>query len=987
MSDHEGQDRPGDGPASGPPGEDPAAKTVPVVLSDADSPISPRLKIAMEAVAVCGLALVCVFLLYGPRRLSGQSIFRGAIQEQYYLLGQYAFDHQIVEEFRQGYFPLWNPMNGLGTPLLGNMLCGALYPLKPIVYVWPGLAARDFYIVLRLVMAALFAFALAKKLRLAFPAAAVAAISFAFTGYMKMFVNENYLNADVLLPAAVLLTLRLKAGRKIRDVVLLGLVTFAVLNNGHPEAAFYTLLLPAVAAAAASLGPGRARMTAPLFAAGVGAGVMLSLPMILPFLEYWFRGWHFHVPGTGFFHYSARQMVALVSPWFFGKSQAGAPFLVTPHIVWPEKLAGLPAYADTAVPWLAPAMGAVPLLLFLIAVSRPRGLGRIELSMLGYAVFFLAVMFGLPLFRLIGYLPVFSFSGNFKHPEPAVALCIALLAGRGLHEVLHGRVSGTRAANVLVIFFIAAVGMDVIYEPLPGGAGFINKYSGAVLLILLLAGTWLAFTAYQLSGKNASGPALRLIAAGLVLMAVMACLVLDGYWQPMRDPGYEQRISAGKAVARLRELEPLSRVYISQDLSPPNMNILFGLADVRVMDGVNDRRLVEAVNRINGHDRAQAGTYWYRETGYLQPMPEKLASPLLELFNVQYALMDGPLPYDRTVSRALDHGSMLAPGPGYVGRARFPVKGGSAPGLLTHPPSRIAWENAADDLAAGMLLVHFRPALIAGAAAKETDGVWLMAGHGGLAYARYLFQRRQPTDADVDFTLLGLSCLGREGCGLTLMALPGASNTYDQAGWADLRAGGPDAFDPDPWQEMVRGPTWLYRNPEAMARVSLVPGAITLNAESALDALADGSVDPRQEVIIEEAAKDTRAGNDAGQPGRISAVDYGSQRIAVDTELWDGGRLLISDLYYPGWRARVDDKEERIERADYCLRSVPLGPGPHQILLTYVPASFRLGLWTMVGTLMAMAGMALGIRASGLVAQKLKAPQGRPSLTQSESPG
>ncbi|HUT56149.1 MAG TPA: YfhO family protein [bacterium] len=973
MSDHEGQDRPGDGPASGPPGEDPAGKPAPVVLSDAAPPISPRLKIAMEAAAVCGLALVCVFLLYGPRWLSGLSIFRGAIQEQYYLLGQYAFDHQIVEEFREGYFPLWNPMNGLGTPLLGNMLCGALYPLKPIVYVWSGLAARDFYIVLRLLMAALFTFALAKKLRLAFPAAAVAAISFAFTGYMKMFVNENYLNADVLLPAAVLLTLRLKGGRKIRDVVLLGLVTFAVLNNGHPEAAFYTLLLPALLAAAASLGPGRARMTAPLFAAGVGAGVMLSLPMILPFLEYWFRGYHFHVPGTGFFHYSARQAVALWSPWFFGKAPAGAPFLTTPHIVWPETLAGMPAYAESSVPWLIPALGAVPLLLAMIAVSKPRELGRTDLSLFAYALFFLGVMFGLPLFRLIGYVPVFAFSGNFKHPEPGVALCIALLAGRGLQEILRGRVSGTRAANVLVVTLIAVMAMGVIYEPLPGGAGFINKYSGTVLIILTAAGAWLTWSAYQLSGKGKSGglnPAMRsaivLLAGSLSLAAVMACLVLDGLAQPMRDPGYEKRISAGGGVARLEDLQPLSRVYISQDISPPNLNILFGLADIRVMDGVNDRRLVEAVNRINGHDRAAAGTYWYKETGYLQPMPDMLKSPLLQLFNVGYALMDGPLPYNRAMERALEQGFVLAPGPGYVGRARFPIKGGSAPGLLTHPPSKIVWDGGGDDhLAGGTLLVHFRPALITEAVAKETDGLWLMVGHGrGIAYARYLHPRRQPTDADVDFVLMGLSCAG-EGAGggeIVLSSLPGASNDYDQAGWADLRAGGPEEFDPGPWQELTRGETWLYHNPEALPRVSLVRGLMKLEGDGALTELADGVVDPRQSVIIEDVADNAGPGREAsaGLPGRISAVNYSSQRIGVDAELWDPGRLLVADLYYPGWRALVDGKEERIERADYCLRSVELLPGRHEVQLLYAPASFRLGLWAMIGTLLSMAGMVLG---------------------------
>lgn len=918
---------------------------------------------ALEIMAVLGLALVCIFLLYGPRWLNGQTIFRGVIQEQYYLLGQYAFDRQIVTEFGEGCFPLWNPMNGLGTPLLGNMLSGAFYPLKIMVYLWTSDGARDLYIVLRLVLAALFAFALAKQLRLAFLPAALAALCFAFTGYMKMFVNENYLNADVLLPAAALLALRLREGPKLRDVALLGLVTFAVINNGHPEAAFYTLLLPAflvIATASRKKPLGRAVL---LFCGAISLGVLLSLPMLLPFLEYWFRGWHFHVPGAGFFHYSARQAAALVTPWFFGKLPAGAPFLTPPRIVWPETSPGMPAYAASNVPWLVPAIGAVPLLLAMMAVSRPRGISRIDAALLIYAVFFLGVMFGLPLFRLIGFIPVFSFSGNFKHPEPGVALAFALLAGRGLHMIFTGRVSGTRAANVVLILFVAVLLMGVVYDPLPNGPSFINKQSGSALLVIVVTGTWLAWCARGLNGKKLS-PDMRAFFASLTgiicLAAAMATLVMDGFIQPTRDPGYEKKMEAGDALARLRERASLSRVYVSQDISPPNLNILFGLADIRVMDGVNDRRLVEAVNKINGHDRARAGTYWYREVGYLQPMPDKLASPMLQVFDVAYALMDGPLPYNRTIGRVMNRAFVLAPGANYVGRARFPVSHGSAPGLFQHPPSKIVWEPVlpqtemeARPSRSGHLLLHFRPALIQSAAAKEPDGVWFgMIHENSLVYARYLFPRGVPADADLDFAGMGLDCIN-DNCGeLILSTLPGASGDYDQAGWTDLRAGPAEAFDPGPWEELARGETWLYYNPSALPRVFLASGVETAGKSQALDDLAMGLADPRETVILEEGVAGAVPGfpeEGSGLPGVVSAIDYSSQRLGVEARMWEAGRLVIADLYYPGWRVFVDGKEEKIERADYCLRSVALAAGVHSITVLYEPASFRLGLWVMMG--------------------------------------
>jgi hypothetical protein len=534
----------------------------------------PRLKRSLvEYGAVVGLTLLSVFLLYGPRWLAGLSLFRGVVQEQYYLLGQYAFDQRIVADFGRGYFPLWNPMNGLGTPLLGNMLSGVFYPLKLIVYLFPGLAARDFYLVLRLLLAALGAFALGRRMRLSFFPAAVAALAFALTGYMKMFVNENYLNADVLLPVLVLVTLRLRSRTRLIDLLALAGLVFAVLNNGHPEAAFYTLLLPAVVCVAAARGKAELGAGALRWATGFGLGLALSLPLLLPFVEYWARGDHFHVPGAGFFHYSARQAVALVTPWLFGRAPAGAAFVMRPEIVWSEGLAGLPGYAATAAPWLAPALGALPLYLALVAAGKLARLTRVEVALAAYAVFFLGVMFGLPLFRLVGFLPVFNFSGNFKHPEPGVALACALLAGRGLELILTGRIGARRAAYTLAGLVGAVLLLGLVTEPLAGGARYLNRYALVELAVLIAAGAGLAWflavapparrnlehaggTPTLQEDEDAGGPPalqmMRFVAGLVALAALVAGLVLDGYQQPMRDPAYEARLagSAGSCSRR-----------------------------------------------------------------------------------------------------------------------------------------------------------------------------------------------------------------------------------------------------------------------------------------------------------------------------------------------------------------------------------------------------------------------------------------------------
>lgn len=904
--------------------------------------------------AAVAVVLFGVFLLYGPRWLSGTTIFHGVVQEQYYLLGQYAFDQLIEDELSRGNFPLWNHLNALGTPLLGNMLSAALYPLKFFVYLQDTDGMRDFIIVLRLLIAALLAFALGRELKLSPGAAVLAAVSFALTGYFKQFVNENYLNADVLLPGMLLLSIRLRRRGDRLDLALLSLLTFAVLQNGHPEAAFYCLLPTAFVVAVSGrrgLAPAAARVGAALL-----LGFVLSLPMLLPFLEYWGRGLHFHTPFSGFFHYPASELPALVSPWFFAPAAAGAPFYSPPAIGWPDAAAGLPAYADTMVPWLCPALSSVPIFFAALAASKPKNLRRTEAALLVYSLFFLGVMYGLPGFRLLGFAPVFDFSGNFKHPLPTVALATALLAGRGLDLSLDRRLTGMRIMTAAVAFFILTLALGLAQHDPVAVQRYLNLRSLAVMLAMLAAAVWTAIAAIPQSRKQPQMPdgLRRAMASAVAVAAALFCLVMDGWHQPAREIDYLGRIKP-ETMQLLRDQVGIDRVYFSQEIFPPNLNLPLGLADLRVMDGVNDRRYVDVINRINGHDRAEGGRYWYREIGYLQPRPDRLNHPLLRLLNLRFAVMEGPLPWDRRQRGVHEEAEVLAPTPGHVGRAALPLGEGSAPGLLLHPPARA--DLLPGDSSESWTDVRFHPAISRESSARQLDGVWFHAATAGdrlrLAYARYLLPRSFPRESDpgaVEFGMPG-------GDYLSLSTLPAGSTDFDQAGFSDLRLGGKADFDPRPWEEAARTGNWVWRNPEALPRLFVARQAKKASDEATLKALAEGIMDPRQLVAVNDGGSVMPGEPGRGLAGQVREFSYGSQRLEAEVEMWSPGWLVVSDLFFPGWRAAVDGKPERVRRADYLLRALPLPAGNHRVTMTYQPWPFRLGLWAMLATLFTLPGM------------------------------
>jgi uncharacterized membrane protein YfhO len=66
--------------------------------------------------------------------------------------------------------------------------------------------------------------------------------------------------------------------------------------------------------------------------------------------------------------------------------------------------------------------------------------------------------------------------------------------------------------------------------------------------------------------------------------------------------------------------------------------------------------------------------------------------------------------------------------------------------------------------------------------------------------------------------------------------------------------------------------------------------------------------------------------------------------------------LVTSEVFYPGWRAWVDDREVQVLRADYLFRAVDLPAGAHRVRFQYDPGSFKLGLGLFGSTIVTLVG-------------------------------
>ncbi len=149
----------------------------------------------------------------------------------------------------------------------------------------------------------------------------------------------------------------------------------------------------------------------------------------------------------------------------------------------------------------------------------------------------------------------------------------------------------------------------------------------------------------------------------------------------------------------------------------------------------------------------------------------------------------------------------------------------------------------------------------------------------------------------------------------------------------------------DGWERIghVAG-AYLYRNAEVMPRAWLVHEAQAADGDDALRRLGDLDL-RRQALVAPEWAEFAAAGGDTeGDSDAVRVVARSANALELDAQAAGPGLLVLSEIWYPGWRAWVDGRAVPVVRADYLLRAVPIEQaGAHRVRLVYVP------VWLYVG--------------------------------------
>ncbi|NNK48879.1 MAG: YfhO family protein [Gemmatimonadetes bacterium] len=110
----------------------------------------------------------------------------------------------------------------------------------------------------------------------------------------------------------------------------------------------------------------------------------------------------------------------------------------------------------------------------------------------------------------------------------------------------------------------------------------------------------------------------------------------------------------------------------------------------------------------------------------------------------------------------------------------------------------------------------------------------------------------------------------------------------------------------------------------------------------------------------------------AAGEGVATITRYEPNEIVLAVEASRGGLLFLSEVYYPAWRARVDDEPVQIHRTNTAFRGIVVPAGSHEVVFRYAAAEFRTGF--MVSGL-AAAGVAVWLLV-GLVGRRSNGASG-----------
>jgi hypothetical protein len=128
-----------------------------------------------------------------------------------------------------------------------------------------------------------------------------------------------------------------------------------------------------------------------------------------------------------------------------------------------------------------------------------------------------------------------------------------------------------------------------------------------------------------------------------------------------------------------------------------------------------------------------------------------------------------------------------------------------------------------------------------------------------------------------------------------------------------------------------------------------------VSIDEALALLSQADFDHYQVALLEAPLDTPLTGGPAGDT-RVTVKAVEPERLVLEAEMPARGLVILSQRYYPGWRASVDGQPASVHRADAIFQGIEVPQGTHRLEIVFQPLTFYVGAGLSLLTVVAIIG-------------------------------
>jgi hypothetical protein len=858
------------------------------------------------------------------------------------------FNKFISISFKKGDFPLWNPYAGLaGSPLLADGHTGPLEPIQFLFYITPGrfwIYVVDIQLLFRFFLAGFFCYLFAQRQKIGFLGSVSAGLLFMLSSYFVTFGNHPQIKTETLLPLVLYGYDRLADLKDRKAVWFCALFIGWAIIAAMPESTLFPLFLGTLWYFYRSIlhwmETGRnfseARKTFLRYVGSTILGFFISAVYLLPFLEFVSLAKSVHSAGGGGYAF---------------------PLSALPNLIF--QVAG--SFH------LQIGFFALFCLIFSMLSLKDWPLSsRRHVVFFGlYAIIFILAIYDFPLTNWIRRLPVFNQIAFWKYPVPSIAFCLAILTGMFIDRIIYFPLMHKKLLLSALLVFTVFIGLPMLGD---SSKNFYNYFIGNSLadnaLELIVGVSIVLIILIYLYGRQEVSA--RVMQICLLLFVVSEpFLWRNGISRPNRiDP-----FQPPPFVNYLRDDNEPFRIFGLDGILYPNVSTAYRIGDIRWLNALVPQRAFDFSTRLIQNTEPST----MRFTGTALPVSDEM----FDLLNVKYILDAGSS--IKNTNNCLMNVDVQQP---YFGAATLnnlileqnpdkkdvllssslDIDGITNATLLAIPPQEFQLKLTVPEASPALYFsVGLNPEVFQ---SDRGDGVdfqvdLLENGNRSNLFSKYIDPKNNPCDRKWVDAIINLDqWVGKEvTLSFSTSSGPVGDSSWDWAYWGGLNwepafelegvADGQSDYNLVYQSHGVN----IFQNENVFPRAFVVYQVVGVSDfDEAVEILSDPEVDLRQTGVVENLPMEKKKSIDENNQqmqsvaGSTRQVKSGELEVTVNTRA--PGLLIVTDQYYPGWKAYVDGKSTPIYAVNGIFRGVFLEEGEHKVQFKYRPLSFIIGAIT-----------------------------------------